>query len=1046
MMKTKGKKRWEAIWELLRKPKRALSIVLSASMIAGGLQVAMPTITAQASQLDPYPVYSNISNGSGRRTAWSIPAKRYNGDVNDGFDLHGILLTSQYGGGKYNASNPTANIGTFKYGDTDQVTTTYRYQSGPQGQFNVFYRQLESSTANLKTAGQNPENPQDNYWRTKNQGNGTHVVNFAGNGKVSNLDQQGGGASGVQFRFTLHPSADGSLVLADYTLRNTDSNFHTVQIGTNADTYVGHDGGSGTSSAADTADVKMLEEPGIIHMVNVGASTPTGDGTPTYEVFDVICKDAGYNLGITSVDSFWAGPYYERNQDGHKYNVWPYHSDMGPGVDSGFAYSWNVYLRPHEEVTKRVAFSAQGASYYVNATSGNDGATGTYNAPLKTIQKAIDRIGNKLGYIYLQTNIDQPTPIAISGTQNVTIQSTDFKTDGTHVDAYHETKTLKYTGTADSLFKVSGGNLTITDLNMDGSETKDTAANVSGGTLTLTSKASLTGTSHAVDGKGSAIDITGGGVVEIQTAGKPAEVKSASGAKVKNRGLVNVTADHQLFIGGEQKISIKDAKDDAGISRNVYLAAGAKIHVTGQLEGEIGVTTADLPDAHVEGDYSATMQRVVAVSDASTSVPHASFTPDMSGLESAQGIPVHPGNDPSANSVVFRREGNKISYEFVDENGRKLLTAATAGHPAAMPATTMEGATLTGSWDDGSASYSANGTKDSKLYIGAPLANFTAGASVKLGVSWTVPAAADQVPYTFKEVKIQGASWTAASDGSIGTSAAPVTMPNSGVSISYVYAVKKVKATFHMNGGTYNGSTGDVIMQGDAGSNFFGFPSPSKPASTGENFLGWATTPTATAPNALTAASNKYPAQDTDYYAVYQLDTTTQHGFNVDYANSDGSIIFRTLNRVLAPYNGTIQAGYYPAHGYNFSQTGTNVQPADRASTTAANTAPFTNGFNPGHDFQSSMGTQDVTLHYVYTVGTDPNNDTSKFIVHYVNDDNGTEFRTAAATKHFPEESFTITAPTFRGYDFVNGFKKAGFILNPDPATTPGIPTTISDP
>ena len=1047
MMKTKGKKRWEAIRELLWKPKRALSIVLSASMIAGGLQVAMPTITAQASQLDPYPIYSGIGNGSGRRTAWSIPANRYSGIVvKDGFDLHGILQTSQYGNGKYDASDPTKNAGTFKDGDTDQVTTTYRYYGGPQGQFNVFYRQLESSAANLKTGAQNPGNPEDNYWKTKNQGNATYTLDFSdGNGKVHDLKAQGGAvSSGVKVRFTLHPSADGSLVLADYTLRNTDANFHTVQIGTDADTYVGHDGGSGSTSAADTAKVTMLAEPGIIHMVNVGAANPTGKGTPTYEVFDVICKDAGYNLGITTVDSFWCGKYGIRNQDAHRYNVfYPYGNDLHSGDDSGFAYSWNVYLRPHEEVTKRVAFSAQGASYYVNATSGNDGASGTYDAPLKTIQKAIDRIGNKLGYIYLQTNIDQSTPIAISGTQNVTIQSTDFKTNGDHVDAYSETKTLKYTGTTDSLFKVSGGNLTVTDLNMDGSETKDTAANVSGGTLTLTSKASLTGTSHAVDGKGSAIDITGG-AVEIQTAGKPAEVKSASGAKVKNRGLVNVTADNQLYIGGEQKISIKDAKDDAGISRNVYLAAGAKIHVTGQLEGEIGVTTADLPNAHVEGNYKAAMQRVVAVPDASTSVPHASFTPDMSGLESAQGIP--DGAAPSADSVVFRREGNKISYEFVDENGRKLLTAATAGHPAAMPATTMEGAALTGSWDDGSASYSANGTKDSKLYIGAPLANFTAGASVKSGGSWTVPAAADQVPYTFKEVKIQGASWTAASDGSIGTSAAPVTMPNSGVSISYVYAVKKVKATFHMNGGTYNGSTGDVIMQGDAGSNFFGFPSPSKPASTGENFLGWATTPTATAPNALTAASNKYPAQDTDYYAVYQLDTTTQHGFNVDYANSDGSIIFRTLNRVLAPYNGAIQAGYYPAHGYNFSQTGTNVQPADRASTTAANTAPFTNGFNPGHDFQSSMGTQDVTLHYVYTVGTDPNNDTSRFIVHYVNDDNGTEFRTAAETKHFPEESFTITAPTFRGYDFVNGLKKAGFILNPDPATTPGIPTTISDP
>lgn len=220
-MKTKGKKRWEAIREFLRKPKRALSIVLSASMIAGGLQVAMPTITAQASQLDPDPVYSGISNGSGRRTAWSIPAKRASGTINDGFDLHGILLTSQYGSGKYNASNPAANAGTFKYGDTDQVTTTYRYQGGPQGQFNVFYRQLESNAANLKTGTQDPGNPKDNYWKTKNQGNATHVVNFAGNGQVSDLDQQGGRSERSQVPLHASPErgwqpGSGGLYTAKY--------------------------------------------------------------------------------------------------------------------------------------------------------------------------------------------------------------------------------------------------------------------------------------------------------------------------------------------------------------------------------------------------------------------------------------------------------------------------------------------------------------------------------------------------------------------------------------------------------------------------------------------------------------------------------------------------------------------------------------------------------------------------------------------------------------------------------------------------------------
>ena len=144
MMKTKGKKRWEAIREFLRKPKRALSIVLSASMIAGGLQVAMPTITAQAAGLVDHPVYSgpDMKNNAGKRTAWEFPAvsATSEGTQTDEFDLHGIVKPSQYGNnqGFWDSSNLNANKGSFKQGDTAQVTTAYGYGHTPSnGRFCV---------------------------------------------------------------------------------------------------------------------------------------------------------------------------------------------------------------------------------------------------------------------------------------------------------------------------------------------------------------------------------------------------------------------------------------------------------------------------------------------------------------------------------------------------------------------------------------------------------------------------------------------------------------------------------------------------------------------------------------------------------------------------------------------------------------------------------------------------------------------------------------------------------------------------------------------
>lgn len=1025
MMKTKGKKRWEAIWELLRKPKRALSIVLSASMIAGGLQVAMPTITAQAAGLDNYPGYHNINNNGGKRTAWQFPAAvSGGGSIRDEFDLHGIVKPDQYGNHKnWDASSITNNNDSFKNGETVQVTTAFGYGHNPnEGRFCVFYRQLDSGN-NAKNASKTPA-----YWQDVSKGSGTQMP-LPGNGVAQDLP----GLGGVRARFTLHPSADGNMILADYTLQETGGIYHTIQMGTDGDTYVGQDGAISTNSAADTARVTNVNNK-IIHMVNVGTGDQSGTKAPTYQVFDIITTDEGYDLGITGVDTFWSGNYgwigssymYNRRSPGHRYGAVGNDTSV---ADSAFAYSWNIYLQPYQQITKRVAFSAQAASYYVNDSVGSDSNHGTFESPFKTIQHAINKIGaGNIGYIYLQTDIPQPSTISISD-RVVSLQSTDYKQDGTYVIPYDDTHELKFTGTAGHLMDVSGsGSLNLSDLKVNGTNAKDTAIEVSGnGTLAVTSGVTLTGSSSSVDGKGSALNLAGG-TTEILTAGKGVTIQA--GGAVKKSGLVNVEAP--LTIGGEKDINITGAKDAGNNDKNVYLHDGRTIKVNGQLTGKIGVTTEKLPAAHVGGAYTAQQQLVVAVpTNSGNTVPATPFKSDLALLDVA-----HGEGPVSAENVVFRREGNKITYNFVDESGKKLLTTGGGQPVSAIPATTLDGNAITGAWDGTSASFSAQATKTAKIKIAAPPVNITAGASTQSGGTWNVGT---QLPYAFSGATVDGASWAPAANGEIG--ATPVDMPNADVTVNYTYKVKDVTVTFNLNGGNVSGNTAPVALIGKAGSAIVGVPLPSR--SDGKIFRGWATTAGATTPDVFTTPGIQYfPNADATYYAVFTLDTTTNRKFNVDYQNANGSIIFRTLDPITGTYGTNFTVGPYHARGYdlNLASTKASVLPSTFKQTAYA-TAHGTDGFDGSNNFYSTLEGADGSMHFVYSVSTNPS-EKSKFIVHYKSD-TGVTIKTDDVTEHFPEESLNVTAPTIFGYDFQNGETQWGFGHTQTPPT--GVPNSVTD-
>ena len=125
---------------------------------------------------------------------------------------------------------------------------------------------------------------------------------------------------------------------------------------------------------------RSIRTTAVFHMVNQYVKT----------TFDCITNDS--SLGVTPPTTRWIGRYSNWgsnvfNEDG---------GDSLSGQDSGMAYSWHFQLHPYEIVHKRVAFAIRDTSYYVSE-SGVDStaADGTYSSPFKTIEYALEKIGNK---------------------------------------------------------------------------------------------------------------------------------------------------------------------------------------------------------------------------------------------------------------------------------------------------------------------------------------------------------------------------------------------------------------------------------------------------------------------------------------------------------------------------------------------------------------------------------------------------------------------------------------------------------------------------
>lgn len=796
--------------------------------------------------------------------------------------------------------------------------------------------------------------------------NGSKIkANGPTNGSVENLT-----SLGVELKIALSASPDNKYIFADYYIYDTNGqggeNGRDVKMGTGADIMIG--GGTGNPSQNDDRATIYKNDNGF-HMVN----------SKVYTTFDCITNDD--SLGVTPPDTRWVGNFSDWGRNVFNESE----EDISSGQDSGLAYSWNFKLRPYEMVHKRVAFAIRDTSYYVSASGGTnaDSTNGTYGDPFKTIDYAIQRIGNKKGYVYVMDYPAISAPISLTGSkQDITITSTNFTTDGTPVSGI---KTLQrnssYSG---ELFNVSGGAiLRLTDIALDGAgvRSSDPLVKASAGRLEINSGANLKNCKGSPESMGSAVNITGSASLSMNF-GKVSENRS------EGKGAVYFDSSGTFEVIND--VLIEDNQTPSGGKANVYLGEGMVITVNGDLGGgRIGVTTAKQPEASPGG------MATVAAHEVKVAVP---------------------GTGSSVNTAPS---------PFVDNFFADLAKEDGLGVYVAVGTKNLAGA---GENNDRNAVLKKNGLQISRFIreagTGAPIA----GAQSLPPISAASGDPVDLAPpggilgYELTGIVIeQGTPPTLQGNLESGSNFGKVTgtMPNQDVTVYYELSKIESKIIFESNGGTpepptltgtYNEPVNALL------------PTISR---YGYVFKGWSSNPPDSphGPNYISKLPDKYPFSPVTYYAIFEADPNVKFNYTVEHENQSGTVVFKT----------TTQENKYsvdtPLHevkknvkGYLWSQEDSSTIPTQyNYNGTPQDVGTFqTNG-----GFDGKMPGQDATVQFRYKV--DYENPDNRYLLTVKHETgNFNEVAPDETSLHFPEDEITMQ-PVNKygykcvGYEFVRG-------------------------
>ena len=840
---------------------------------------------------------------------------------------------------------------------------------------------------------------------TLNSGKITYVPNSgAYNGGVMEFPSNHAKFPNMEVSVKTNTSPDGQYVFVDYYIYNKNTAPKTMYIGTTADVQIGDDDGANLSRTFGTREG--------FYMVNGNSGT---DAMATFECItnDPDLRIYGDEWGVKR----WIGAYSESYNCNHlitepdefessytnksygyftfKENKNNFNSskdiktnamgNAGAYLDSAFAYSWKVEVRPYEIAHRRVAYTVRPTSYYVSSERGADSTArdGSYLNPFSTINYAMSKLNGKRGYIYIMDYdpINNPINIPAGSGTDITILSSNFDENGETISAIVDlergsspTGPMFYLSSNNSKFRIN--NITI---NGNGVESNYALVKANAGELYINAGTTVTGNKIIDPASGSALDVTGSASLTIHSGTISNNISNGSGAvNFNSTGEISVLNDIQIW----------DNTNASGEKANVYLADGKHITVEGDLGGsKIGVTSAQIPEASVGESTAAGQEVVIAVPSAeySGSISFCPFADNFladADTGNGTGIFATVGSSALNNSrnAVLKRNGYAISFAYRDSD---------------------TGGTVTGAPDTPSLSF-ASGDGVVILPPSAISGYQLTGISVDQGTGSTLTAV-ETAGDTFG--KITG------------------TMPGQDVVVTYEYTRMEATIAFVVNGGTPQPET----LAGTAGNSVNALlPNVTR---YGYIFKGWSKVNSQTSPEYISSLPAVYPTDPVTYYAIWQPDPGVKFDYTLDYTNQNGSIVFQTTTTENAySVESVIQSQKKNIHGYQWSLLDSLTSPMDY-DYDGLGTVPIGSFNGSTGEFTGRMPGQDAAVKYAYKVDRNNPSARSNLTVRYVTE-SGTVIHGPSVTPYYPEDAISTAPLDLYGYQLVSGSITAGDVAD----------------
>ena len=836
---------------------------------------------------------------------------------------------------------------------------------------------------------------------TLNSGKITYAPNSGTyNGGVMEFASNHAKFPNMEVSVKTNTSPDGQYVFVDYYIYNKNTTIKTMYIGTTADVQIGDDDGANLSRTFGTREG--------FYMVNGNS------GADAMATFECITNDpalriygeewgvkrwigaysASYNCNhlITAPDEFESSPpnqsygYFTFKENKNDFNSSNDIKTNAMGnasayLDSAFAYSWKVEVRPYEIAHRRVAYTVRPTSYYVSADRGADitSRDGSYLNPFATIDYAMSKLNGKRGYIYIMDydpingSINVPTG---AGT-DITILSSNFNENGETISDIVELE--RGTSPTGPMFHVSSNNskLRVNNITINGNgvESNYPLVKASAGELYINAETTFTGNKITNPVSGSALDVTGSASLIINSGTVSNNISNGSGA-------VNFNSTGEISVLND--IHISDNTNTAGEKANVYLAAGKYITVEGDLgTSRIGVTSEQIPEASVGESTTAGQEVVIAVPSAAysgslSSCPFAdNFLADADSGNGA-GIYATIGSSSLSNSrnTVLKRNGYAVSFAYRDSSS---------------------GGTVTGAPD-------------------TPSLSFASGEGV------VIPPPSAISGYELTGIIIeQGTGSTLTAVETPGDTFGKITgtMPGQDVMVTYEYTRIAASIAFVVNGGTPQPET----LTGTAGNSVNALlPNVTR---YGYVFKGWSKVNNQTSPEYISTLPALYPEEPVTYYAIWESDSNVKFDYTVDYTNQNGSIVFQTTTTENTySVEAEIQSQKKNIHGYLWSLLDSLTSPVEY-NYDGLGAVPIGNFNGTTGQFTGRMPGQDAAVKYAYKVDRNNPSARSDLTVRYVTE-NGTVIHDPAATAYYPEDAINTAPLDLYGYQFVSGSITAG--------------------